>query len=161
MRILGLDYGDSRIGVALSDEFGWTAAPLEVIDNKRGQRKAHRRITELIAQKDVHTVVVGYPVNMNGTLGPRVQVTDEFCLRLAARNPGIEIVKWDERLTTVAADRTMRELGVKQEVKGYSDMLAAAFILQGYLDSLRSKAEAGNTDAGDTGAGDIEEKSES
>ena len=138
MRIMGLDYGDSRIGVALSDEFGWTAAPFEVVEYKRGHRKAHRRITEIIEEKDVTTVVVGYPLNMNGTAGFRVEATEQFCEDLGRRNPGIEIVKWDERLTTAAADRAMREMGVKQEVKGFNDKLAAAFILQGYLDHLRN-----------------------
>ena len=137
MRFLGLDYGDSRIGVALSDEFGWTAAPLCIVESKRGIKKALTEIKELLERYCVRTAVVGYPVNMNGTLGPRAEKTDEFIEKLAARCPDIEIVKWDERLTTAAADRAMRDMGIKQSVKGTNDMLAAAFILQGYLDSIR------------------------
>lgn len=137
MRVLGLDYGDSRIGVAVSDELGWTAAPLCVVESKRSIKKALNEIKQLLEKYGADTVVIGYPINMNGTLGPRVQKTDEFITMLLARNGGLHVVKWDERLTTAAADRAMRDMGVKQSVKGMNDMLAAAFILQGYLDSIR------------------------
>lgn len=137
MRILGLDYGDSRIGTAVSDPLGWTAAPLCVIESKRGIKKALNEIKALVEQYEIETVVVGYPINMNGTLGPRVEVTDAFIELLQRRVPGICVVKWDERLTTAAADKAMRDMGIKQRVKGVNDMLAAAFILQGYLDSIR------------------------
>ncbi len=137
MRILGLDYGDSRIGTAVSDPLGWTAAPLCVIESKRGIKKALNEIKALVGQYEIETVVVGYPINMNGTLGPRVEATDAFIELLQRRVPGIRVVKWDERLTTAAADKAMRDMGIKQRVKGVNDMLAAAFILQGYLDSIR------------------------
>ncbi len=137
MRVIGLDYGDSRIGVALSDDLGWTAGPYGIIESKRGRKKSLNEIKAIIEQYGVETVVVGYPINMNGTKGPRTQVTEEFIEDLQKRNPDIKIVKWDERLTTAAADRAMLEMGIKQSVKGMNDKLAAVFILQGYLDSQR------------------------
>ena len=137
MRVLGLDYGDSRIGVALSDDLGWTAGPYGIVESKRGRKKALNEIKAIIEEYSVETVVVGYPLNMNGTEGPRTQVTLEFIDDLQKRNPDVKIVKWDERLTTAAADKAMIEMGVKQSVKGMNDKLAAVFILQGYLDSLR------------------------
>ena len=138
MRAIGLDYGDSRIGVALSDELGWTASPLCVVESKRGKKKALNELKRLIAENSVDTVVVGYPLNMDGSEGIRTEVTNAFILSLEAAVPSVSVVKWDERLTTVAADRAMREMGIKQREKGMNDVLAAVFILQGYLDSRRS-----------------------
>lgn len=80
MRIMGLDYGDSRIGVALSDEFGWTASPLCVVESKRGKKKALNELKRLIADNSVDTVVVGYLLNMDGSEGIRTDVTNQFCL---------------------------------------------------------------------------------
>lgn len=82
-------------------------------------------------------LVIRLPVNMNGTKGPRIDRTEKFIERFSAEYPEVGIIRWDERLTTVAADRAMREMGISQRRKGVSDMLAAAFILQGYLDSIR------------------------
>ena len=138
MRIMGLDYGDSRIGGALSDEFGWTASPLCVVESKRGKKKALNELKRLIADNSVDTVVVGYPLNMDGSEGIRTDVTNQFVFSLEAAMPSVNVIKWDERLTTVAADRAMREMGIKQRAKGMNDVLAAVFILQGYLDSKRS-----------------------
>ena len=136
-RIIGIDYGDSRIGLALSDPFGWTASALCVVDGKQGVRKAAGEIASLMEKHDVKKLVIGYPLNMNGTLGVRVQRTDRFIEEITKIKPGTEVIKWDERLTTVAADRAMREMGISQRQKGVSDKLAAVFILQGYLDSIR------------------------
>ena len=137
MRVMGLDYGDSRIGVALSDELGWTASPLCVVESKRGKKKALSELRRLVTAHSVETVVIGYPLNMDGTEGLRTEVTNQFVLSLESAIPTVQVVKWDERLTTVAADRAMREMGIKQRVKGMNDVLAAVFILQGYLDSKR------------------------
>ena len=138
-RILGIDYGDSRIGIALSDPFGWGASPLCIIDGKQGLKKAVAEIVALVDKNSVTKIVIGFPLNMNGTSGPRVQRTERFIETFTEVRPDVEVIKWDERLTTVAADRTMRELGISQKNKGVSDKLAAAFILQGYLDSIKDK----------------------
>jgi len=134
MRILGIDYGDSRIGVAVSDPMGWTAQGLETVKSKDGLKKAIIRIVEIINQYEVTDIVVGYPLNMNGTLGPRTERTEEFIKKLLAFGE-FNIIKWDERLTTVSAHRAMNELGVKaKHKKDIVDTMSAVFILQGYLD---------------------------
>lgn len=138
-RVLGIDYGDSRIGIALSDPFGWGASPHCVVDGKQGLRKAVAEIVSLVEKNSVAKIVIGYPLNMNGTEGPRVHRTERFIEEFSSVCPAVEVIKWDERLTTVAADRMMRELGISQRQKGVSDKLAAAFILQGYLDSIKNK----------------------
>jgi len=138
-RVIGIDYGDSRIGIALSDPFGWGASPLCVVDGRQGLKKAVAEIVSLVDKNSVAKLVIGYPLNMNGTQGPRIQRTERFIEEFSLVRPDVEIIKWDERLTTVAADRTMRELGISQRHKGVSDKLAAAFILQGYLDSIKDK----------------------
>lgn len=134
MRILGIDYGDSRIGVAVSDPMGWTAQGLETVKSKDGVKKALTRIMEIINQYEVKDIVVGYPLNMNGTKGPRTERTEEFIKKLLEFGE-FNITKWDERLTTVSAHRAMNELGVKaSNKKNIVDTMSAVFILQGYLD---------------------------
>jgi putative holliday junction resolvase len=136
MRILGIDYGDSRIGVAVSDPMGWTAQGLETVKSKDGLKKALIRIMEIITQYGVTDIVIGYPLNMNGTMGPRTQRTEEFIKKLLVFGE-FNIIKWDERLTTVSAHRAMNELGVKaSNKKNIVDTMSAVFILQGYLDRL-------------------------
>jgi len=137
MRILGIDYGDSRIGLAISDPFGWTAQGLETLSSKNGLKDPLERIKEIITQYGVEKIVIGYPLNMDGTEGARTEKTNEFIDKLS-KLADIEIVKWDERLTTVAAQRTMTETGVKtSKKKGIVDQIAAVYILQGYLDHIR------------------------
>jgi len=135
-KILGIDYGDSRTGVAISDAMGWTAQPLETIDMKKGKVFAETQICELIKQNSVEQVVVGFPLNMNGTIGPRADKTSELIESLKEKATGVEFIKWDERLTTVIANRTMHELGIKTKNKrGLVDKIAAVQILQSYLDT--------------------------
>ncbi len=136
-RLMGLDYGDSRIGVALSDPLYITASGKCVVDGTKGIRYVLEEIGGLVRDFCVEKIVIGYPINMNGTQGVRVERTEKFISRFSEEFPDVEIIRWDERLTTVAADRAMREMGVSQRKKGVSDMLAAAFILQGYLDHIR------------------------
>ncbi len=134
MRVLGIDYGDSRIGVAVSDPMGWTAQGLETIKSKDSLRKAIERIMEIIRQYEIKDIVIGYPLNMNGTAGPRTERTEAFIKKLLELGD-FNIVKWDERLTTVSAHRAMNELGVKaSNKKNIVDTMSAVFILQGYLD---------------------------
>lgn len=133
---MGLDYGDNRIGVAVSDPFGWTAQGIETITCKNGTPNPIGRIRELVKQYNISRIVVGFPLNMNGTVGPRGEKTQQF-IDLLVSELNIEVVKWDERLTTAAAHRTMRESGKKpSRNKGLVDKIAAVYILQSYLDSL-------------------------
>ena len=135
MRIMGIDYGDSRIGIAISDPFGWTAQGIETIDCRRSLKDAIARIVELVKKSSVEEIVVGFPKNMNGTIGPRAEKTIEFIDELN-QILQIKIEKWDERLTSVAANRAMHEMGVKtSKKKGIVDQIAAVYILQSYLDS--------------------------
>ena len=136
MRIMGLDFGSKTVGVAISDELLITAQGIEIIRRKDENklRQTLARIEELIVEYGVTEIVLGYPKNMNDTLGDRVQKTEEFKEKLERRT-GLPVVLWDERLTTVAADKLMMEAGIRRENrKDYVDQIAASFILQGYLD---------------------------
>ena len=138
MRILGLDYGSKTVGVAVSDPLGLTAQKVGTIWRKQENklRRTLARIEELIAEYEVEKIVLGFPKNMNNTVGERAEKALEFGEMLKKRT-GLEIIMWDERLTTVEADRTLIEAGVRRENrKQYLDGIAAVFILQGYLDSL-------------------------
>lgn len=138
MRILGLDYGSKTVGVAVSDPLGLTAQKVETVWRKQENklRRTLARIEELIAEYEVEKIVLGFPKNMNNTVGERAEKALEFGEMLKKRT-GLEVIMWDERLTTVEADRTLIEAGVRRENrKQYLDGIAAVFILQGYLDSL-------------------------
>ncbi|MDF2546519.1 Holliday junction resolvase RuvX [Anaerosolibacter sp.] len=139
MRIMGLDVGDKTIGIAVSDALGWTAQGVETI--RRTNIKADlRRLEELVKEKEVHKMIVGLPKNMNGTLGPQGEKVLEFVERLKKRFNTLEIILWDERLTTVAAERTLISADVRREKrKQVIDMVAATYILQGYLDGHNTK----------------------
>lgn len=134
MRLLGIDLGDRRIGVALSDELGWTAQGLETIPHK-SEETVIARLKEIIEQYQVTEIVVGLPKNMNGTIGPR----GEICLAFAKKVEQILVMPvhlWDERLTTKAAERTLLEADVsRKKRKQVIDKMAAAFILQNFMDS--------------------------
>ena len=136
MRIMGLDFGSKTVGVAVSDPLLITAQGLEIIRRKDENklRQTLARIEELIVAYEVSEIVLGFPKNMNDSIGPRAEISLEFKDKLERRT-GLPVVRWDERLTTVAADRTMMEAGVRRENrKEYVDKIAATLILQGYLD---------------------------
>ena len=138
MRILGLDYGSKTVGVAVSDPLGLTAQGVETIWRKQENklRQTLARIEELISEYQVERIVLGYPKNMNNTKGERAEKSLEF-QQMLERRTGLPVIMWDERLTTVEANRTLMEASVRRENrKQYMDKLAAVFILQGYLDSL-------------------------
>ena len=138
MRILGLDYGSKTVGVAVSDPLGLTAQSVETIWRKQENklRQTLARIEELAAEYQAEKLVLGLPKNMNNTIGERAEKTLEF-REMLERRTGLPVVMWDERLTTVEAERTLMEASVRRENrKQYLDQLAAVFILQGYLDSL-------------------------
>ena len=138
MRIMGLDYGSKTVGVAMSDPLGITAQAVETIWRKDENklRKTCARIEELINEYEVERIVLGLPKHMNNDLGERAQKALAFG-EMVKRRTGLEVVMWDERLTTVEAERTLIENKVRREDrKKYIDKIAAVFILQGYLDSL-------------------------
>ncbi len=141
MRVLGLDFGSKTVGVALSDPLLVTAQGLEIIrrDKENKIRKTLAIIQEIVETNEVDRIVLGFPKNMNNTIGERGNKTLEFKEMLEKRL-NIPVIMWDERLTTVSADKTMMEVGVRREDrKQYVDSIAATFILQGYLDSLSIK----------------------
>ena len=143
MRVLGLDYGSKTVGVAVSDPLGITAQGVETITRKEENklRKTCARIEALIEEYQVEKLVLGLPMHMNNDLGIRAEKTIEFA-EMLKRRTGLEVVFWDERLTTVEAERTLMETGVRRENrKQYTDTIAAVFILQGYLDSVRFLSE--------------------
>lgn len=136
MRIMGLDFGSKTVGVAVSDSLLLTAQGLEIIRRKEENklRQTLARIEELIVEYEVEEIVLGLPKNMNASEGVRVELTNEFKDKLERRT-GLPVVMWDERLTTVAADKIMMESGIRREHrKEYVDKIAATLILQGYLD---------------------------
>ena len=138
MRIMGLDYGTKTVGVAVSDPLGITAQAVETVTRKDENklRKTLARIESLATEYGVEKFVIGFPKHMNIDIGERAEKSLEFG-EMLKRRTGIEIVMWDERLTTVEAERTLMESGVRRENrKQYVDQIAAVFILQGYLDSL-------------------------
>ena len=137
MRVLGLDFGSKTVGVAVSDPLGLTAQGVEIIRRKSENklRQTLARIEALIEEYHVGILVLGFPKNMNNTLGDRAEKSLEF-KEMLERRTGLPVIMWDERLTTVEANRTLIEGRIHREYrKEYVDMLAAVFILQGYLDS--------------------------
>ena len=137
MRIMGLDLGSKTVGVAISDPMLITAQGIEIIRRKDENklRQTLARIETLIVEYEVEEIVLGLPKNMNGTLGERAELSLAFQEKLERRT-GLPVVMWDERLTTVAADRAMMEAGIRREDRrDHVDKIAACFILQGYLDS--------------------------
>lgn len=141
MRIMGLDFGSRTVGVAVCDQLGLTAQALETItrDEENKLRPTLRRIEALIAEYQIETIVLGYPKNMDDSIGERARKTEEFKQMLEKRT-GLEVILWDERLTTVAANEILIESGVRREDrKKVIDKIAAGLILQGYLDFCSEK----------------------
>jgi putative Holliday junction resolvase len=141
MRIMGLDYGSKTVGVAISDPLGITAQGIEIIRREKESklRQTLARIEALIKEYEVESIVLGFPKNMNNTIGDRAEKSLAFKEMLEKRT-GLAVVMWDERLTTVEANRTLMEGKVRREDRSkYVDMLAAVYILQGYLDSRSFK----------------------
>ena len=137
-RIIGLDFGSKTTGVAVSDPFGWTAQGVEIIRRKEENklRKTLARIEELVKEYGATRIILGLPKNMNNSLGDRAEKSLAF-KEMLERRTGLPVVMWDVRLTTVAADRTMMEAGIRRENRReYVDEIAAVFILQNYLDYL-------------------------
>ncbi|MCI8359431.1 MAG: Holliday junction resolvase RuvX [Lachnospiraceae bacterium] len=143
MRIMGLDFGSKTVGVAISDPLLITAQGIEIIRRKDENklRQTLARIEELIVQYEVEEIVLGFPKNMNDTIGERAELSLEFKDKLERRT-GLPVTMWDERLTTVAADRAMMEAGIRRENrKEHVDRIAAVLILQGFLDRRSMEKE--------------------
>ena len=144
MRIMGLDYGSKTVGVAVSDALGLTAQGIEIVRRKSENklRQTLARIEEIAKEYGVEKIVLGFPKHMNNDIGERAEKSLEF-KEMLERRTGLPVVMWDERLTTVEADRTMMETGIRRENrKEYVDMIAAVFIQQGYLDYLSHQKES-------------------
>ena len=141
MRTLGLDYGDKTIGVAVSDGFGWTAQGVEVIKRTTDTeyKKSILKIAELIKEYEVDTIVLGYPKNMNNTEGKRCEKTKIFQKHLEKAFPNITVILWDERMSTMAAERSLLAADMsRKKRKNIIDKMAAVHILQGYLDKKQN-----------------------
>ena len=139
MRKLGIDYGDSRVGVAITDELGITAQGLETIHHNGNDKVVLRRLEEIIEQYKIDTIVIGLPLNMNGTKSERVKVTEEFIHKLKCKFNKVKIETVDERLTTVAAHKTMNYLNInKHEKKNIVDTLSAVYILETYMNKMKN-----------------------
>ena len=134
MRILGIDYGDARVGIAISDALGITAQGLETISYNGNDKVLLRRLDEIITEYNVSKLIVGMPLNMNGTKTIRAEVTEKFIHKLKCKYNKIEIETVDERLTTVEAHKTMNFLDInKTKKKGLVDTISAVYILETYL----------------------------
>lgn len=134
MRILGIDYGDARVGISMTDPLGYTAQGIETIHHGGNDKIVLKRLEEIISQYNVETIVIGIPVNMNGTKTERVEVTEKFINKLKCKFGKIKIERIDERLTTVEAHKTMNFLNVnKYKKKNIVDTISAVYILETYL----------------------------
>ena len=137
MRILGIDFGDARIGVAVSDEMGWTAQGLTTI-RRTNKQQDFEALGELIKQYKPEQIIIGLPRNTNGSIGPQARKVMDFAEKLSTRF-NIPVIKWDERFSTLGAEKYLQEAGLTPRArKKVIDKVAAAFILQGYLDSKSS-----------------------
>ena len=139
-RILGIDFGERRIGLALSDALGITAQGLPTLDTKK-IKDIFAFIENIIKEQNVTKIIVGMPKNMNGTIGPKGREVEKFIQELIRRTK-IDVIPWDERLSSVQSLKAMREMGIKQKHKEVTDRISATLILQSYLDSQQQKDEA-------------------
>ena len=139
MRILGIDYGDSRTGIAITDPLNITAQGLETINNKGSDKIILKRLDEIFAQYQIDTIVIGRPINMNGTESDRTEITDKFIHKLKCKYNKMKIETIDERLTTVAAHKTMNLLEInKYKKKNLVDTISAVYILETYMNKIKN-----------------------
>lgn len=140
MRKLGIDYGDSRVGIAITDELGITVQGLETIHHRGNDKIVLKRLEEICNQYAIDTMVIGLPLNMNGTSSERVEITEKFIHKLKCKFNKIKIEKIDERLTTVAAHKTINYLNInKREKKNIVDTISAVYILETYMNKLNNE----------------------
>ena len=139
MRILGIDYGEARVGIAITDQLNITVQGLETIQRNGSDKVILRRLDEIFEKYEVDTIVVGMPLNMNGTMSERAKITEQFVHKLKCKYNKMEIHTIDERLTTVEAHKTMNFLEVnKNKKKNILDTISAVYILETYLNKLKN-----------------------
>lgn len=139
MRKIGIDYGDSRVGIAITDALGITAQGLETIHHKGNDKIVLKRLEELFNQYEIDTIVIGMPINMDGSRTERVEVTQKFIHKLKCKFGKIPIEEIDERLTTVAAHKTMNFLDInKKKKKNIVDTISAVYILEIYMNKIKN-----------------------
>ena len=138
MRILGIDYGEARVGIAITDELNITAQGLKTIEHNGNDKILLAELDKILNAYSVETIVVGMPINMNGTKGPRIEKTEKFIHKLKCKYNKIEIETVDERLTTVQAHRTMNDLEInKKKKKAIVDTISAVYILEVYINKIK------------------------
>lgn len=138
MRKLGIDYGDSRVGIAISDALGITAQGLETIHHNGNDKVVLKRLEEILNQYEIDTLVIGMPYNLNGTSAERVEVTKKFINKLKCKFNKVKIEEIDERLTTVAAHKTMNFLDIdKRKKRNIVDTISAVYILEMYINKIK------------------------
>lgn len=139
MRILGIDYGDARTGIAITDALNITVQGLETIYNKGSDKIILKKLDEILEKYEIDTIVIGRPINMNGTESERTVITEKFIHKLKCKYNKIKIETIDERLTTVAAHRTMNYLEInKNKKKNIVDTISAVYILETYLNKIKN-----------------------
>ena len=142
LRAWGIDYGDARVGLALTDPLGYTAQGLETIHHQGNDKIILKRLEEILQKYEIGTFVIGMPVNMDGTKTERVEVTEKFIHKLRCKFPKIKVETIDERLTTVAAHRTMNLLEIDgKKKKNIVDTISAVYILETYMKKQENKEE--------------------
>ena len=140
MRKLGIDYGDARVGIAITDALNITVQGLETIHHEGNDKVVLKRLEEILNQYEIDTFVIGMPLNMNGSKAERVEVTEKFIHKLKCRFPKIMIETIDERLTTVSAHKTMNFLNIdKKKKKSIVDTISAVYILETYMKKIENK----------------------
>ena len=140
MRKLGIDYGDSRVGIAITDALNITVQGLETIHHNGNDKVALKRLEEIFNEYDIDTIVIGMPINMDGSKTDRVEVTNKFIHKLKCKFSKIPIEQVDERLTTVAAHKTMNYLNInKNEKRNIVDTISAVYILETYMNKLKNE----------------------
>ena len=142
MRKLGIDYGEARVGVAITDELNITVQGLETIQRNGSDKVILRRLDEIFEKYEVDTIVVGLPLNMNGTMSERAEITNQFIHKLKCKYNKKKVETIDERLTTVEAHKTMNFLDVKKTKKrSIVDTISAVYILETYVNKLKNTME--------------------
>ena len=138
-RILGIDYGDSRVGIAITDPLNITVQGLETIERKNSDKVVLKKLDEILEKYDIETIVVGMPLNMNGTKSERAEITEKFIHKLKCKYNKLKIESMDERLTTVEASKTMNLLEInKNKKKTIIDTISAEYILEAYINKLKN-----------------------
>lgn len=138
-KILAIDYGNVRVGLAVSDDLGITAQGLDTLVINNSNKKFLNEIEKIVKEKNIKKIVIGYPKNMNGTISEKAKLIDELIPKIEART-FIKVIRLDERLTTVLAYKTMRQLNISQKKKNdVADKLAATYILESYLQSIENQ----------------------